>query len=85
MKAVCISFKPMSFRGARYFKMRYMREDNTIGEQDYTVSGAQQLKAQNGLDSYAEIRGKEFSCTVLDGRFNTLIRRVRMILGLKAK
>ncbi len=83
MKAVCISFKPMAFRNHRYFRMRYMREDNSIGEQDYTVAGADTLKRQNNLSCYADMRGKVFSCTRLDGMFNTFIRRVKMIFGKK--
>lgn len=80
MKAVCISLKPMAFRGARYFKLRYMREDNTIGEKDFTVGGAEMLKSQNNIDCFADFRGKIFPLAHLEGRWSAMLLWFKMVL-----
>lgn len=80
MRAVCIELKPKAFRGSKYFTLRYMREDNTIGEKDYTVSGAQMIKEMNKIECYADFRGKIFPLSHLEGRWSTILRWFKMVL-----
>ena len=52
--------KPQSFKGTKYYTLRYMREDNTIGELHMSCKDARDLKDKNNLNSMDEFKGKVF-------------------------